>query len=84
MPDGSQLHVLAVIWSADLIQDRCPHRGAPLSYGRLEANSTLNEARSMNSRLGGLLESMEATMDSLLAEEEERRRHGKGTKERQQ
>jgi len=34
-----------VAWqSADgwaVAEDRCPHRGAPLSYGRLEANSTL-------------------------------------------
>ena len=27
--DGSQLHVPAVIWSADLIQDRCTHHAGP-------------------------------------------------------
>ena len=27
--DGSQLHVPAVVWSADLIQDRCTHHAGP-------------------------------------------------------
>lgn len=39
------MEINLVAWpSADgwrVAQDRCPHRGAPLSYGRLEQNSTL-------------------------------------------
>ena len=40
------LDVPLVAWKAGngwrVAEDRCPHRGAPLSYGRLEVNSTLS------------------------------------------
>ena len=40
------LDVPLVAWQAGtgwrVAEDRCPHRGAPLSYGRLEVNSTLS------------------------------------------